>query len=173
MMRSIRRFGGDQRGLAAIEFALILPVLFLLYFGSVEIISAYNAQRRVSHIAAVIADITAQGRTISTADLTDLFKVGEVMMDPFPASGLKQRIASLQANGAGQVSTVWSANSNYPNGPALTVPAGYLAANESVIVAEVIYDYTSPLRLVIPGVVQFDRRSYFRPRVSAQVDKLP
>lgn len=171
-MRSFRKFGADQRGLAAIEFALTLPVLILLYFGSVEIVSAYNAQRRVAHIAAAISDITAQGRTISTAELTDLFKVGQVMMSPFPAGGLKQRIVSLSADSGGTVTQAWTANSNYAGGSAITVPAGYLSANQSVIVAEVVYDYTSPLRLVIPGTIQFSKRAYFRPRVSAKVDKV-
>src|SRR4051812_23308882 len=73
MRQFAHRFGADRRGVAAIEFALLLPVMILLYFGSAEFVNAFSAQRRISHIAASIADITAQDRTISTAQLNDLF----------------------------------------------------------------------------------------------------
>jgi Flp pilus assembly protein TadG len=171
MRSASRRFGRDERGLAAIEFAILLPVLLLFYFGAVEMVSLFQAQRRLAHVAATIADITAQGMSINDTQLSNVFDAGAVVMLPFSSTSLKERVTSLQADSSGNVTVGWTANRNYGSGAAASVPSGYLAANESVIVADVGYDYTSPLRFVIPGVLHFQDHAYFRPRQSAAVAK--
>ena len=166
-----RGFGRDERGVAAVEFALLLPVLVLFYFGAVEMVSLFGAQRRLAHVAATIADITAQGLTINDTQLSNVFDAGAVVLLPYASTGLKERLTSLQADSSGNVTVGWTANRNYATGAAAAVPSGYLGANESVIVADVAYDYTSPLRFVIPGVIHFQEHAYFRPRQSAAVAK--
>lgn len=43
--------GGEDRGVALIEFALILPLLLMLVFGIIEFGRAYNARLVVTHAA--------------------------------------------------------------------------------------------------------------------------
>jgi Flp pilus assembly protein TadG len=161
----------DNRGVAAIEFGLMLPFLFVLEVGTAEFMQALQAQRRLAHLAAATADITAQSRTVSTADLTDIMNAGRSMIYPFGTISLGQRISSVSANASGSISVDWSVSQNYTAGGTASVPSGYLLANESVIVTDVIYDYHPTFGLFLPQTLRFTRHAYVRPRLSTKVEK--
>ena len=52
-----------------------------------------------------------------------------------------------------------------------SVPAGYLAAGESVIVTDVIYDYRPTFGFFLPDTIRMTRHAYVRPRLSAKVER--
>jgi Flp pilus assembly protein TadG len=168
----LKRAVENKGGAAALEFALIFPVLFVLHIAAVEALGAYQAQRKVSHIAAAMADITAQNRTVTTAELDDVLNASVSMIYPFPNVSVQQRVSSLSANGSGSVSTDWTVKKGFtsPDGP--SVPSGYLSANESVIVTDVVYDYKPTFGLFMPDTIRFTRHAYVRPRLSVKVDKI-
>ena len=167
-----RRTLHDERGAAAVEFALLLPFLVTLQFGSVELVRAFEAQRRVAHVAAAMADVISQGATTSNAELADVMKSADILVSPLPTGAMGLRISSLTANGVGVVSQDWTYSKNWTQSGAPSVPTGYLAANESAIVADVAYDYNSPIRYILPNTIRFVRHAYIRPRLSNQVQKL-
>jgi len=88
---------------------------------------------------AALADLTAQSRSVTTADLNDILAAGVVMVSPYPTDTLGERIASISMDSGGVVKTDWIASRNWTAGGQPTVPAGYLQPNESVIVAHVTY----------------------------------
>ncbi len=47
----LRHLRGDDQGAAIVEFALILPILILLVFGTIEFGRAYNAKVTLTHAA--------------------------------------------------------------------------------------------------------------------------
>lgn len=171
-MRRGRGFLRNERGAAAIEFALVLPILVALQIGSVELVKAFEAQRRIAHVAAAMADVVSQGQTVTDAQLTDAMAAGEVLVDPLPTTTLGLRISSLTADSSGAVSVDWTTSQNWTQAGAPSVPAGYLAAGESAIVADVSYGYTSSTRYVLGDTITFVRHAYIRPRLSNQVTKL-
>jgi Flp pilus assembly protein TadG len=171
MRRLIRLLGKCQRGAAAIEFALVAPILIVFHLGSVELVQAWEANRRASHIAAALADLVAQNRTVTDADLTDLLQAGPVLMQPFPAASLGERVSSISANPWANTVVDWTATRNWTQAGQPTVPAGYLQANESVIVAEVTYSHTALFGLVLPGSFVIRKQAYLRPRLSTSVTK--
>lgn len=172
MSRRRTSFRRDERGTAAIEFALMAPILIVLQLGSVELVKAFEAQRRIAHVAAAMADVVSQGRTVSDAQLADAMAAGPVLVDPLPTATLGLRIASMTANSSGVVSVDWQTSQNWNIAGGPSVPNGYLNANESAIVADVSYDYTSPIRYIMPTTVRFVRHAYIRPRLSNQVAKI-
>jgi len=161
----------DDRGVAAVEFGLMLPFLFALAVGSAEFLGAYQAQRRLAHVAATTGDITAQARAVSTADLTDTMNAGQAIIYPFATTSLGQRISSLSANGAGSITVDWTQKQNFNGLAPPSVPSGYLLANESVIVTEVVYDYHPIFGLFLPDTIRFSRQAYTRPRLTPKVEK--
>ncbi|HEV2531612.1 TadE/TadG family type IV pilus assembly protein [Phenylobacterium sp.] len=165
-------FRRDERGAAAVEFALMLPILVTLQLGSVELVRAFEAQRRIAHIAAAMADVIAQGRTTTAADLTDAMVAGQVLVNPLPTGNMGLRISSLTADSRGVVTSDWTQSQNWSATGGPSVPTGYLAAGESAIVADVTYDYTSPIRYLLPTTLHFARHAYVRPRLSTQVAKV-
>ena len=171
MIRTLRRGAADQDGAAAIEFALIFPVLFILHIGAAEALEVYEAQRDVAHIASAMADIVGQSRTVTSSDLDDVMTASTSMIYPFPSSSLQQRVSSLSANATGSVSTDWSVKKAYGGTDTPGVPSGYLGANESVIVTDVIYDYNPTFGMFMPKTLRITRHAYVRPRLSQKVEK--
>jgi len=171
MIRLVRRAAAAEDGAAAIEFVLIFPVLFVLHIAAAEALEVYLAQRNVAHIAAAMADIVAQSRTVTTADLDDVLVASTAMIHPFPNVALQQRVSSLSANATGTITTDWTVNKNYTVAGSPTAPSGYLLANESAIVTDVIYDYKPTFGLFLPKTLRFTRHAYVRPRLSPKVEK--
>jgi len=167
----------DQRGVAAIEFALIAPVAIALYCGFAELTMAMMADRRVAHAASVVGDLVAQTPSVSASDLTDIFQVGNAIMAPFTPTPLKMRITSIVADAKGVPKVAWSQGDGLTAMTAGTAVSGFpptlLAAGDSVIQADVSYAYTSPLRMTLPDAITFSNTFYLKPRQSASVTLTP
>jgi Flp pilus assembly protein TadG len=168
----LKRFLRDTAGLAAIEFAFIGPVLITMYFGVAELTQAMLAQRRAAHAASTIGDLVAQGTSIQASNFTDLWTVGQTIIAPFSTTTLKMRVTSVVADANAKTTVAWSEGSGltpYGKTSNITVPSTVIAANQSVIMAEVQYSYTSPIGYILKGAVPLNSTYYLRPRLSDTV----
>lgn len=166
----LKRFRQDQSGISAVEFALLAPLMILLYFGMVEVCQAYMAQKRMSHVTSMVADLTAQAQSVTRNDLTDIFNIGNQIMEPFSPSPLQTRVSSVTRDDTGVVRVDWSFGRGMaPRTGTVSVPAGLINNGESLILSEAIYDYQSPVDRYLPGITKLKRTYYLRPRV---VDKV-
>ena len=166
-----RRVAHDRKGVAAVEFALVFPVIFVLNVAAGEGVQAYIAQRQVAHIAATMADITSQSRTVTPAELDDILIASTAMIHPFPSQSLQQRLSVMTTNGSGSVTTDWTQKRSWTGAGGPSIPSGYLAANESVVIADVVYDYRPTFGLFLPDTIRITRHAYVRPRLSAKVER--
>ena len=168
----MRRFAKDSRGVAAIEFALIAPVMILLYCGVAELGQALVADAKTSHVASAVGDLVAQTDTVSTSDLSDIFSIGTTIMSPFPTATLQMRVTSVTANAAGKPLVDWSRGyggyTTLAPGSAVTVPIA-MAAGDSVVMTQSQYQYTSVIQYILPHALTFTDAYYLRPRRSNQV----
>ena len=165
-----RRLGRDERGVSAVEFALLAPVLIAFYFGMAEFCQGFMAQKRMGHVSATVADLVAQEESVTTATIDDVFDIGGLIMKPFPTSGLKQRVSSVTQT-SGVASVDWSRGDGMAGravNSTITLPTDLIANGESVIVSEATYDYDSPVDYFMPGITRFSHIYYLRPRT---VDK--
>jgi len=177
MTRRLSRFWRDRRGVSAVEFALILPVLLLFYFGMAEFTEAMLAERRLSHLTSAVGDVVARQRTLNDAGLGEVLTAGEVMMAPFPVSTLRICIVSVVSNAQGRDTVAWSEQKNAPaNCPAanavVDIPPAVLPAGQSVIMSKASYDYQSMFKMVLPNTITFRRTFYLRPRLSDEVARV-
>lgn len=168
--RPFSGFWRDKRGVSAVEFALIAPVMIIMYCGLAEVTQAMMAQRRLSNIASQIGDLVAQSSQTGPTKMTDVFTIGSIIMAPFPTGALKMCVASITSDATGKDTVAWSrasasGMSTCPaQGTVLTVPVGVLPASQSVIMARASYAYASPIKLVMPRDITFQRTFYLRPR---------
>ena len=148
------RLAADRRGIAAVEFALILPVLLLLLLGSVDLMNWLEHWFRVEQTASAVANFVAQADAVDTASF---FVMADDVAQPLTVSGSNgATIISCIADTAGNSVIAWqyssSTNPAYPShfghaGGKPSLPQGYaLASGERVIVAE-IYNGGKPWNL--------------------------
>ncbi len=71
--------------MAAVEFALILPVMITLFFGMVEVSMSLNARAAVVNVAAVTADLVAQKSTLTGSDIKNVFGAASASVISEPA----------------------------------------------------------------------------------------
>ena len=165
----------DERGVAAVEFAFIAPVMIVFYFGMVEACQMMIADRKTVKAAAAMGDLIAQsGSTITltgAGGVTDILDMGDTLMTPFTTgANLKICVASITANAANTTKTVdWSRSTNSATCPAktsvvTTVPAGLISGGQSVIYSSVTYTYTGSLQMVIKVTPTFSKTFYHKPR---------
>lgn len=175
MMRFLAKLRRDNRGVSAVEFALIAPAMIATYFGMAEISQALLAERKAAHAASAVGDLVAQSSSVSTADLTDIFGIASTIMSPYSTSTLKMRVSSLTADSGGTPKVDWSSGSGLAaltTGATVTgVPTGVMTAGQSVVMSEVTYTFDSPVNMVMPNAVTFTRKFYLRPRKSDKVAK--
>jgi Flp pilus assembly protein TadG len=168
----------DRRGVAAVEFAMIAPIMLLFYFGLAEFTQAMIAERHAIRTASAIGDLIAQNSEITATGaggVSDVFAIADTLMKPFPTSGkMKLCVASISADANGAKTVDWSQNKNDSTCPAkntkiTTVSSDLLAANQSVIMSRVIYSYTSPVNQAMKVNPTFTKTFYLRPRRSTTV----
>jgi Flp pilus assembly protein TadG len=144
----------DRRGTAAVEFAMILPVLLMILAGMLELSRATDTWRKITLLARTVADLTSQGdtQTLITAGLmSDIFAIAPQVMRPFDASGVTIAVSVMgvditRLNLVPQVcSAAASAGATARAiGPAtgLTVPDGYRTQGMRYVLVEVSGSYT-------------------------------
>lgn len=165
------RLAGDERGVSAIEFAMLAPVLIAFYFGMAEFCQGYMAQKRMGHVSAMVADLVAQEEAVSAAAVDDIFAIGGLIMKPFSTVALKQRVSSVTRT-SGVARVQWSRGRGMAPRAAnstITLPVDLIADGESIVVSEATYDYNSPVDYLMPTVTQFSHSYYLRPRTVDQV----
>jgi len=177
LLLHIDRMRRDIRGVSAIEFAMVVPLLIVLYVATVEIGSALTIHRRTSNVAVTAADLTAQVKSVTKGDIKDIQAAATSILNPYSTTPLTIVLSSVVADVNNNGKVAWSCASKgsaRAEDSAYPVPAGLTEANSSVIVAEVAYAYTGLLGLTEffnPGSYNMTRTFYTRPRQSAKVDK--
>lgn len=177
----------DDRGAAAIEFAMIVPIMFLLFVGAIEFSQALTVDRRVTQSASATADLIARAPSqgLSVAQVDSELRIIEQLIQPYDLSALTVNILSVQARAVpgnpGAVNYVvdWSRDNRggtpySRNAPYTGIPAGLLVAGESVIVAEASYNYTPLLFSVfIDSAFSLEEKFYLKPRNASCVHLQP
>jgi Flp pilus assembly protein TadG len=164
------RLGRDERGVSAVEFAMLAPVLIGFYFGMAEFCQGFMAQKRMGHVSAMVADLVAQEETVTTTNLDDIFDIGGLIMKPFPMTQLNLRVSSVTRT-AGVDRVDWSRGDGMAAravNSTITLPDDLIIDGQSIVVSEATYDYDSPVDYFMPGITRFSQTYYLRPRT---VDK--
>lgn len=154
----LRRIGLDERGIAAVEFALILPVMLVLFLGLSELQPGISIKRKVGVVARTLADLSGRAATLSSAELKTIFGAATAIMRPYDATKTQMVVTLVKvtkkSEGVYEGSVLWSCPWNLPSTPVAgdlkkrattekpTVPPAF--ANDSTasyIQAETLYPY--------------------------------
>jgi Flp pilus assembly protein TadG len=179
----------DCRGNSAVEFAVIVPIMLVMFFGTVEFSSGVAVDRKVTLVARTTSDLTSQSISVADSDITNFFTASYAILQPyssapsFPSAHIT--ITELYVDpGTLQARVQWSRSGTIAPGSPPTValgtgravssivaiPAALAIGGSYLIFSEVSQLYTPAVGYVMShaGVTLSDV-SYTRPRQSTCV----
>lgn len=173
-MRSLLAMAKSRSGAALVEFAFVLPVMVLMFFGTFEVTNYIRTTEKVSNAAQTYANLIAtMSSTITTSNLTDFCKGAQYVLSPFSTANFSAYAASLSSSDGATWTQAWhdtshcggsggSFNGSTAGGSGIT-PTG---VGDSVIVVRGAYTYQPPIVYLFPGSKSISQTAYSRPRVN-------
>ncbi|MDL2400160.1 TadE/TadG family type IV pilus assembly protein [Rhizobium mayense] len=170
---ALRRFAGDERGIGAIEFAILFPVLVMLYLGAFELTIALSVEKRASRSAGSIADILTHRTDVNKTMLATMPSVASAIFAPYDATDLTLKISGVQLDASGNATVAWSwaqdGSKPYSTGSTVTVPVNIAQPSTFLVRTEL----TVPYQLISFGAdflpagssqITIGREYFYRPR---------
>jgi len=182
----------DTRGIAATEFAFIVPFMLVMFFGTVEISSGVAVDRKVTLVARTLSDLTSQAgpplppapvSSYAPADdayLQNVFTASIAIFTPYCAVPATMQLSEIYVDSNNVAKVQWSkaatvptcnatqatlTNSTRSAGDTITIPTALLVKQTYLIFSEVSYNYTPVgIGYVMKSNVIMGDVSYTRPR---------
>jgi Flp pilus assembly protein TadG len=180
ILTRIARFLRDPRGVSAVEFAFVFPVMVLLYLGGTALTQGIVIKRKTTLVASTIGNIVSQYTNIADTDMTSIMGATTAVVEPYDATPLGMIVSSVWIDTNGNATVTWSdasgTSTKLTSGASVTLPTGIggVANKEtSVIWAQGTYLYTLPLGSSVLGrtSMTFSQQFYLRPRRNACVTR--
>lgn len=159
-----------QGGVAAVEFALLAPILLLVYFGSVDLSQGIEADRKLAYVTHTLGDMAAQTTgEVSAADIEGLMGIADTVLRPFDPSRVSLRITVADVASDGSYSLhapVTRGGAASACSGTVTIPDSMrdLARGHSVIITEGCYPYKPVVGYVLDTDVPLYKRNFHLPR---------
>jgi Flp pilus assembly protein TadG len=168
-IRRLRGFAAARRGAAAVEFAIILPVMLVLFFGTVELSNGVAVDRKVTLTARTLSDLVSQATGVATSDLNNVFAASTAIMMPYSPTPMQAVISEIKVDNTGTATVAWSVASNATPravNSTVTLPTGLAVANTYLILGEATYTYTPVVGYIMKSALVLGDQFYTRPRQS-------
>lgn len=181
----LRPFVRSERGVAAVEFALVVPIMLVIYMGTIEGSALIAMDRKVQSVAGAVGDLVARAdKTISESRIRDYFRAASGIMTPYDASGVEQIVTAVDVSSTGVTTVVWSRSYKNGNYSAVTsrvvgtpypLPAEMIAISKGkmVIAGEASQPFRPLLGIVFNQTVDLYRSSFFLPRFEGTITVVP
>ncbi|MEP3525038.1 MAG: TadE/TadG family type IV pilus assembly protein [Hyphomicrobiales bacterium] len=161
----------DQRGIAAVEFALVVPIIVILLLGSIDAVFALTAKRKVSLATHSMADIAARETALDSTDRQALSELGKVIMTPNDVTLANIIITGALVDSNGTTATVdWSEGfgpsalappiNSKINLPSALTPGVFLVVTET----------TLPYETLSSVMFNLSETAYFQSRSGLPID---
>lgn len=167
----------DNNGLAAVEFAMILPIMLVLFFGTEEFSSGVEVDRKINLAAHTLSDLTSQSPTtgVSDTELGFFFSAGASILLPYSSAPLNQVISELYVDlNTGNAYVQWSKGFQggvaRVTGSTVAIPQSLAVKGSYLILSEVNYLYKPTIGYVMSSAgVTLRASAYTRPRQASCV----
>ena len=188
----LRRCAADMlancSGVVATEFAVIVPIMLAMFFGTVEFSSGVAVDRKVTLIARTLSDLTSQSlpptaqspwAPVLDSDLQNIFTASISILKPYSSTPANATISEIYVDSTGVAKVQWSksatiaANATQATlttstrnpGDVIVVPAQLSVMKTYLILSEVTYLYTPTIGYVMGKTgVNLSDVAYTRPR---------
>jgi Flp pilus assembly protein TadG len=180
---SLRNLASDCSGIAATEFAVIVPIMLVMFFGTVEFSSGVAVDRKVTLVARTLSDLTSQSTSVADVDVTNFFTASGKILTPYAPTPTQAKISELYVDPTTlQARVQWSKAATLSSSGSVTlasgravssavaIPAALAIGGTYLIFSEVSYVYVPTIGYVMAKAgVNLNDVSYTRPRQSTCV----
>lgn len=139
-----RRFAKSTRGIAAVEFAMVLPILTLMFLAAFDGGRAIGVYMKVRTASYTLAAITNQYASINDAAMSGIFLATSDVLAPYSTSPLGLTVSQIAIDAKGSATVNWSSTQGGTAravGSTITVPTNLDTPNSYLILSEVKYSY--------------------------------
>jgi Flp pilus assembly protein TadG len=167
-----RRAIDDQKGIAAIEFGLILPIAALLLAAGVDYSDAIAIQRKITSADRTITDLVTQYTTMDTGTLAVNLAAAASIIAPYSSSNLVMTVSEVTTNSGGGATVVWSQSFNGTRrvpGSTLALPVTIPQINATLILGEVQYNYVPLIGYTAVGSFTLKDTTVMSPRLVTNI----
>jgi len=167
--RPYRRFIASTRAVAAVEFAIILPVLMVMFLGTFDAGRAITIYLKVRTATYTLAAVTNQYTTIQSSDMQAILGATSVILTPYSSSPVVVTVSQIKISNNGSATVNWSASLNgtaRSQGSSVSVPTALASPNSYLIFAEVSYTYTPMFGYFTKAPITLSDNLYVTPRTS-------
>jgi Flp pilus assembly protein TadG len=169
----VRRLRKRQGGVAAVEFAFILPIMVTTFFGLVEVSQGVMVNRKVTMLNRTLADIASQTASVSDTEKNNIFNAAKTTLAPFPENSLGMTFSSVVIKADGIARVCWTETQGTITGLAvgatITLPTGLATPGTSWIVSKSSYPYTPAVGQNITGTISIGLSPiYMKPRLGTK-----
>jgi Flp pilus assembly protein TadG len=175
LLLRLRDFARGQGGMAAVEFAVLLPFLLTAYLGGVEVGDGVAINRKVAITSRAVADLATRYTTIKNADMATILGAASTIIAPYAPGPLTVTVSEVSVDAKGNATVTWSDTLNGTAravGSAVTLPGTLAAAGSAYVWGEVKYGYTPTLGYVMTGTVTLSNQTFMSPRESAAITRV-
>jgi Flp pilus assembly protein TadG len=181
LLSRLRDLARAQGGMAAVEFAVLLPFLLTAYLGGVEVGEGVAIDRKVAITTRAVADLASRYTKITDATMSTILGASSTIIQPYPPGPLVVTVSGVTVDNKGNATIDWSNSLNgtaRPKGSAVTLP-GTLATPCATtpcayyVWGEVTYNYTPTLGYVLTGTWPLSSQIFMSPRESATITRSP
>jgi Flp pilus assembly protein TadG len=157
---------------AAVEFALVVPVVIVAYLAGFEVMEAATVNRKLTDTTVQIANVTAQYTTMGATDVSNVLGASSQIMTPYSTSNLTIVLSEVTTNAAGAGSVTWSQTyqgAALAVGTPVTMPAGFTTPNSNFILVQTTYSYQPVIGGAFVRPISMTNQIFMLPRSSSSI----
>lgn len=186
LFRKLRRFAVDRRGVGAIEFAIVAPLLIMTYIGAFEVTVGVTVARKVARASSNVSDLLTRSETTNKTTLAAMKEVTRAVVAPFTQEYYTLKMTGVAVDAAGKATVAWSRqwsrakgasseseSTPYTVGAAVTLPSSVESKDSFIVRTE--FEMQHPILLMAPNLssnlseITLGKTSFFRARQGKKI----
>ncbi|CAN7513820.1 TadE/TadG family type IV pilus assembly protein [Ensifer sp. 1H6] len=169
---SFRSLLKDRGGLGGVEFAIVTPLLIMIYVGAFELSLGFTVAGKAARASSAVADLVSQQSEVNKTYLGNMSNVVKSILAPYEGSKYTLKITGIEVSGTNTGTVVWSRDQNgavpYAVNSTTTVPSQFTATTAFIIRTELVVQHEllmfAPSLASSTKIVNLSKTAYFRSR---------
>lgn len=165
-----RRWRVEEKAVAAVEAAILFPVMMTLLMGVYDIGNGIVINQKTITASQVMADLVARNQVVDLNAINDIIVAGRLALEPFSTATMGYDIVSVEFDEDEDPVVLWRMTSNMAENDAAVESTDPIAEEgNGVVIVSVAYRYTPFFSNFIVDEINMQEVAFLRARRSATV----